>query len=90
MNTLGGKCYEEELRRDFLRVPVEICAVEKRRKCDSLYINLNKKLEKENNQLKNEIKSLKMSLGYIKTVLENHTLNDDLKSMLLEVIDNEN
>ena len=39
MNTLGGKCYEEELRRDFLRVPVEVCAVEKRRKCDSLYIN---------------------------------------------------
>ena len=83
MNGLGGKCYEEELRKDLLRVPTTICEVEKRRKCDSLYINLNRKLKKENDNLKKR-------LSYIKNVLENNTINDELKVMLLEVIDNGN
>ena len=51
-SSLGSKCYDEEIKRDLLLEPKTICEVDKRRKCDSLYINLNKRLVKENSILK--------------------------------------
>lgn len=80
-SSLGSKCYDEEIERDLLVEPKTICEVDKRRKCDSLYINLNKRLVKENSILKNK-------LILINDIILNNTDITYIKSKIMEVIDN--
>lgn len=82
-NSLGSKCYDEEIKRDLLIEPKTICEVDRRRKCDSLYINLNKRLVKENSILKNK-------LILINDIILNNTDLDYIKSKIMEVIDSGN
>lgn len=80
-NSLGSKCYDEEIKRDLLIEPKTICEVDRRRKCDSLYINLNKRLLKENSILKNKI-------ILINDIILNNTDVYYIRSKIMEVIDN--
>ena len=82
-SSLGSKCYDEEIKRDLLVEPKTICEVGKRRKCDSLYINLNKRLVKENSILKNK-------LILINDIILNNTDLEYIKSKIMEVIDSGN
>ena len=82
-NSLGSKCYDEEIKRDLLVEPKTICEVDRRRKCDSLYINLNKRLVKENSILKNK-------LILINDIILNNTDLEYIKSKIMEVIDSGN
>ena len=82
-NSLGSKCYDEEIKRDLLIEPKTICEVDRRRKCDSLYINLNKRLVKENSILKNK-------LILINDIILNNTDLEYIKSKIMEVIDSGN
>lgn len=82
-NSLGSKCYDEEIKRDLLIEPKTICEVDRRRKCDSLYINLNKRLIKENSILRNK-------LILINDIILNNTDLDYVKSKIMEVIDSGN
>ena len=45
-STLGSIWYVKEVERDRLREPFVVCDVNKRRKCDSYYIQVNRELEK--------------------------------------------
>ena len=80
--SLGSKCYDEEIKRDLLLEPKTICEVDRRRKCDSLYINLNKRLVKENSILRNK-------LILINDIILNNTDITYIKSKIMEVIDND-
>ena len=82
-SSLGSKCYDEEIKRDLLVEPKTICEVDRRRKCDSLYINLNKRLVKENSILKNK-------LILINDIILNNTDLEYIKSKIMEVIDSGN
>ena len=79
--SLGSKCYDEEIKRDLLIEPKTICEVDRRRKCDSLYINLNKRLIKENSILKNK-------LILINDIILNNSNLEYIRSKIMEVIDN--
>ena len=79
--SLGSKCYDEEIERDLLAEPKTICDVDRRRKCDSLYINLNKRLVKENSILKNK-------LILINDIILNNSNLEYIRSKIMEVIDN--
>lgn len=81
-SSLGSKCYDEEIKRDLLIEPKTICEVDRRRKCDSLYINLNKRLVKENSILKNK-------LILINDIILNNSNLEYIRSKIMEVIDNE-
>lgn len=80
-SSLGSKCYDEEIKRDLLIEPKTICEVDRRRKCDSLYINLNKRLVKENSILKNK-------LILINDIILNNSNLEYIRSKIMEVIDN--
>lgn len=80
-SSLGSKCYDEEIKRDLLIEPKIICEVDRRRKCDSLYINLNKRLVKENSILKNK-------LILINDIILNNSNLEYIRSKIMEVIDN--
>lgn len=82
-SSLGSKCYDEEIKRDLLIEPKTICEVDRRRKCDSLYINLNKRLVKENSILKNKI-------ILINDIILNNTDLTYIKAKIMEVIDSGN
>ncbi len=82
-NSLGSKCYDEEIKRDLLLEPKTICEVDRRRKCDSLYINLNKRLVKENSILKNK-------LILINDIILNNSNLEYIRSKIMEVIDSGN
>ena len=82
-NSLGSKCYDEEIERDLLTEPKTICKVDRRRKCDSLYINLNKRLIKENSILKNK-------LILINDIILNNSNLEYIRSKIMEVIDSGN
>ena len=86
---LGGKCYENEIENDLMFEPKEICDVEKRRTCDSLYITLNKKLKKENLQLREEILHLKNKLVLIKDNIYCTELVGDVRDEIIKVIEDE-
>lgn len=64
-NSLGGKCYEKQIELDYMREPITICEVEKRRKCDSFYVCENRKLRKKIKEL-NRIILLYKGLSDIK------------------------
>ena len=82
-NSLGSKCYDEEIKRDLLLEPKTICEVDRRRKCDSLYINLNKRLVKENSILRNK-------LILINDIILNNNDLTYIKAKIMEVIDSGN
>ena len=66
---LGSPYYYLDLLNDLKKEPTEICNVDKRRKCDSYYIQMNSKLKKENIKLLEENKNLKMLLSVYQDVL---------------------
>lgn len=82
-SSLGSKCYDEEIERDLLIEPKTICEIDRRRKCDSLYINLNKRLVKENSILRNK-------LILINDIILNNSNLEYIKSKIMEVIDSGN
>ena len=86
---IGGKCYEEEVERDLVRHPIEMCDVEKRRRCDSLYANLNRKQKKEILRLREEKLHLQNKLILISDLLYCNQLSDELKYKILEVVNDE-
>ena len=67
---LGSPYYYLDLLKDLKAEPQEICNVDKRRKCDSYYIQINNRLKKENIKLLEENKNLKMLLSVYQDVLK--------------------
>lgn len=84
---LGGKCYEHEVEQDLLIEPKEICDIERRRVCDSLYINLNKRLKKENLQLKEEILHLKNKLIMIRDSVYCNQISGEVRDEIIKVVE---
>lgn len=86
---LGGRCYEQEVDNDLLIEPKEICDIEKRRICDSLYINLNKKLKKENLQLKEEILHLKNKMILVRDNLYCTQVSGEVREEIIRILEDE-
>jgi hypothetical protein len=51
LSTLGGKCYQKQIEDDLKLEPTEVCDCDKRKGCDSYYIQINKKLRKDMKEL---------------------------------------
>lgn len=62
MASLGGKIYEEEVKRDLEKEPFIICECEKRKKCDSFYLKLYNDLMKKYTKLQSELEDYKSLL----------------------------
>lgn len=84
---IGGKYYEREVEEDLLIEPKEVCNCEKRHKCDSLYINLNRRLLKDNRRLVETNEHLNTKLILISDLLYCNQLSEDIKDKILRIIE---
>ena len=79
IKTLGGKCYYEEIIKDYQSEPFVECETEKRRRCDSFYIKENKKLKKQIEELKKLCETYSELLSLYKDSLEQASFNGVIK-----------
>lgn len=86
---IGGKYYEKEVETDLMFEPKEICDIEKRKKCDSLFANLNRKLLKDNRRLVEENERLNTKLILISDSLYCKQLSEELRQEVLNIIKSE-
>lgn len=86
MNNLGGKCYEKQIEEDLKIEPKEVCDCEKRKSCDSYYIQINKKLRKEIKNLMIENIKLKYKLQEIKENVVCTKVDEEKRERIISII----
>lgn len=86
---IGGKYYEKEVEQDLLFEPHDVCDVDRRKRCDSLFASLNRKLLKENRSLVEKNEHLNTKLILISDLLYCNQLSEDLKKEILSIIEDE-
>ena len=77
MSTLGSIYAEKQVEADLQQQPIEICNWDKRKKCDSLYIQKYRKLEKE----------VEISIELLDKALEKKIINIIYKPAIIEIRD---
>lgn len=70
INSYGSVSYYMQIIKDLQREPVEFCNVDKRRKCDSYYIQMYNNIVKELNKTKQELEETKQLLKCYQEVLD--------------------
>ena len=86
---IGGKYYEREVEQDLMFEPHDVCDVDRRKRCDSLFASLNRKLLKENRSLVEKNEHLNTKLILISDLLYCNQLSEDLKKEILSIIEDE-
>ena len=86
MSTLGGKCYQKQIEEDLKVEPTEVCDCDKRKGCDSYYIQINKKLRKDIKELMIENINLKYKLQEIKELVVCERVDEEKRTKIIEVI----
>lgn len=86
MSTLGGKCYVKQIEEDLKIEPHEVCDCDKRRSCDSYYIQINKKLRKEIKDLMIENINLKYKIAEIKELVVCERVDEEKRERIISII----
>ena len=86
MSTLGGKCYVKQIEDDLKIEPQEVCDCDKRKKCDSYYIQINKKLRKEIKGLMIENVNLKYKIQEIKELVLCTRVDEEKREKIIGVL----